>query len=217
MVDAQLACELRHRDAPSRHARRPRTAPPPPRFPPCLRTRSEDVVCVYGEANAWPYGSAERASGCNDELVHWVAQRMTTGETFDLVLAPRHPVSPSTAMHAGLPAKALAAGRTARDLAERWRGFAREKDLVCSWGHYSTGLFASLDGIAVPGQRLDLRQAARIYANGKVGALEDFVARLGATLSAPAGAGRAHVRLAHITAIARAFASAGDPPSQKQS
>jgi len=207
MVDAQLAYELRHRDAPSRHARRPRMAPRPPRIPESLRACAKRVVCVYGEANAWPYGSAERASGCSDELVHWVAQRMATGETFDLVLAPRHPVSPSTAMHAGLPADALAAGRSARELAERWRAFVREADLVCSWGHYATGLFANLDGVALPEHRLDLRQAARIYANGKVGTLEDFATRLGATPSPPAGAGRAHVRLAQITAVARAFAA----------
>jgi DTW domain-containing protein len=212
MVDAQLACEAAHRHAPSRHARRPRTEPPPPRAPAILGRRADDVLCVYGEANAWPYRSAERASGCNDELVHWVAQRMTTGETFDLVLAPRHPVSRATSLHAGLPADVLAAGRSVHELADRWLGFVRETDLVCSWGHYAMGLFASLEGIALPELRLDLRQAARIYASGKVGTLEDFVARLGASPSPAAGAGRAHARLGQITAVARAFASAGGRP-----
>jgi hypothetical protein len=38
-----------------------------------------------------------------------------------------------------------------------------------------------------------------------VGTLDDFVARLGATPSPPAGPGRAHVRLAQIAAIAGHF------------
>jgi len=207
MVDAQLDCEARHREAPSRHARIPRPPPPPPRVPVCLGERADDVVCVYGEANAWPYGSTERTSGCDDELVHWVAQRMTTGETLDLVLAPRHPLSPATAMHAGLSRSVLAAGRSTAELAAAWRGFVRERDLVCSWGHYSTTLFAGIEGVALPQERLDLRQAARVYARGKVGTLDDFVARIGATLSPPAGTGRAHVRLAQIVAVARVFAA----------
>jgi DTW domain-containing protein YfiP len=212
MVDAQLACEATHRHAPSRHARRPRTEPSPPRAPAILRTHADHVLCVYGEANAWPYRSAERASGCSDELVHWVAQRMTTGEIFDRVLAPRHPVSRATSLHAGLPADVLAGGCSVRELADGWRGFVRDTDLVCSWGHYATCLFARLDSIVLPELRLDLRQASRIYASGKVGTLEDFVARLGASASPPAGPGRAHDRLAKITAVARAFALARDPP-----
>jgi DTW domain-containing protein YfiP len=204
MVDAQLAYEARYRDAPSRHARKPRPPPAPPHVPAVLRERFGGVVCVYGEANAWPYGSAERASGCSDELVHWVAQRPSTGETLDVVLAPRHPVSPSTALHSGLSAEVLAGGRAIAELEERWRAFVRETDVVCSWGHYVTTLFTGM-GLPLAGERVDLRHAARVYARGKVGTLDDFVARLGATPSPPAGPGRAHVRLAQIAAIAGHF------------
>jgi DTW domain-containing protein len=208
MVDSQLAWETRLRGAPSRHARKPRL-PPPPRVPSSLRERADDVVCVYGEANAWPYGSTERASGCDDELVHWVAQRMGTGETFDFIVAPRHPLSPATSMHAGLAAERLVAGGSAADLVDAWRSFLRGADWLCSWGHYVTALFAGIEGAELPKERLDLRQAARVYAGGKVGTLDDFVARIDASPSAPAGAGRAHARLAQITAIARAFAFPG--------
>jgi len=206
MVDAQLAFEARYRDAPSRHARKPRPAPAPPHVPPVLRERPGDLVCVYGEANAWPYGSAERASGCSDELVHWVAHRPSTGETLDVVLAPRHPVSPATTLHSGLSAEVLAGGCAAAELEGRWRAFVRDTDVVCSWGHYVTSLFLGL-GLPLPDERVDLRQAARVYARGKVGTLDDLVARLGATPSPPAGQGRAHVRLARIAAIAASFAA----------
>jgi DTW domain-containing protein YfiP len=206
MIDAQIAFEALHRGAPSRHAKKPRPPPAPPHVPAVLRERAGDLVCVYGEANAWPYASAERAGGFDDELVHWVARRLSTGETFDVVLAPRHPLSPATSLHAGLSAESLAGGRGVAELEVRWRAFVRETDVVCSWGHYITALFAGM-GLPLPGERVDLRQAARVYARGKVGTLDDFVSRLGAAPSQPAGEGRAHVRLAQIAAIAGRFAT----------
>ncbi len=205
MIDAQLAHEARFRDAPSRHARRPRPAPAPPPVPGVLRERPGDVVCVHGEANAWPYGSAERARS-PDELVHWVARRVSTGETLDVVLAPRHPLSPATPRHCGLPAEVLAAGRPVAELDARWRAFVRATDVVCFWGHYAVGLAVEL-GLPLPAERVDLRQAARVFARGKVGTLEDFTATLGAPAAAAAGEGRAHARLARLAAIAASFAA----------
>lgn len=206
MVDAQLAYEARFRDAPSRHAKKPRPPPAAPHVPAILRERPGDLVCVHGEANAWPYGSVERGS-CADELVHWVAERPSTGERLDVVLAPRHPLAPATRLHAGLSPETLAAGRAVAELEARWRAFLRETDVVCAWGHYATALFAGM-GLPLPRERVDLRQAARVYARGKVGTLEEFVARLGVTPSSPAGEGRANARLAQITAVAREMAAA---------
>jgi DTW domain-containing protein YfiP len=201
MIDAQLACEARHRSEGSRHPRRPRPPRASPRLPEILRDRLGDVVCVHGEANAWPYGSRERAEH-DEELVHWVAQRLVTGETLDVVLAPRQPLAPSTPVHTGLSGEIFAAGRTAEDLGTLWRSFSRDTDVVCAWGHYATGLFEKL-GISLPQQRLDLRHVARVYARGKVGTLDDLIARLGAAWSPPEAAGRAQLRLAQMTAIAR--------------
>jgi DTW domain-containing protein len=206
MVDAQLACEARFQGARSRHTRRPRAAPSPPPVPGCLRERAVDLVCVAGEANAWPYGSRERAMGYGDELVHWAARRMSTGETFDMVVAPRHPLSPPTATHVWLPADVLAAGGSLAELRERWAAFVRGSDIVCSWGRYATALFVAT-GATLPPERLDLRQAARVYARGKVGTLDDFVVRLGAPSPTPAGPGRARLRLAQIAAVATTLQS----------
>jgi hypothetical protein len=90
------------------------------------------------------------------------------------------------------------------ELASAWRAFVRDGDIVCAWGHYATRLFEAL-GLPLPAERLDLRHAARVYSKGKVGTLEEFVARLGVTPRPPAGPGRAHVRLAELGAIVRAF------------
>ena len=203
MIDAQIACEVRTRTAGSRHVKRPGPLPAPPHVPRCIRERFGDVVCVHGEANAWPYDSSERSDHA-DELVHWVAQRPATGESLDVVLAPRRPVAPATPMHTWLPGEALAAGRTIAELAVVWKAFLRDSDVACSWGHYATGLFDAM-GLPLPRERLDLRQAARVYAKGKVGTLDEFVRRIGAAPSPPTSAGRAPVRLAQMAAIARHF------------
>ena len=203
MIDAQIACEERHRDAglPPRAEKAPARARAAPPVPACLRERLGDLVCVYGEANAWPYGSAERVGGYADELVHCVARRVATGETLDVVLAPRHPLSPATALHTGLPAGVLAAGGRVEELLERWGAFVRSGDVLCSWGHYVTSLLGAI-GVPFPADRVDLRGVARVHARGKVGTLDDFAARIGASPAPPAGQGRAHVRLAQIAAIA---------------
>jgi len=204
MIDHQLQSEALHRHRGSRHGKRPRPGPAPPHVPACVRERADDIVCVHGEANAWPYGTAERA-GHGDELVHWVAERPATGEILDVVLAPRHPLAPATPSHTWLTPAVLFAGRSPGELMDAWRGFVRTTDVVCSWGHYATRLFEAL-GPVMPGERLDLRQVARVYAKGKAGTLEDFVGRLGVSPSILDVPGRARMRLAQLSAIARAFA-----------
>ena len=205
MIDTQLEHEARHAGQASRHARRSRRVAAAAPVPACFsdRARDADIVCVHGEANAWPYGTPERA-GHGDELVHWVATRPATRETLDVVLAPRHPLAAGTLSHTRLSQQALAAGKTPDELAALWGAFARDTDVVCTWGHYATRLFEGL-GLSLPRARVDLRHAARLHARGKVGTLEAFVASLGEPLSAPAAHGRAHARLAHLGSIVRAF------------
>jgi DTW domain-containing protein YfiP len=207
MIDAQIECEKRLRGARVRHARsaKPRAEPRPPSI---LRERAGDLVCVTGEANAWPYRCAERDASYPDELVHWVARRLRTGETFDFVVAPKHPLAPRTTEHIGLSPEQLAAGGTLDDLHARWRAFLREADVLCSWGRYATALFAEGGGV-LPAARVDLRQVARVVARGKVGTLEEFHARLGAGASTSASdvKGRGGRRLDEVSAIARSFAA----------
>ncbi|HVV49570.1 MAG TPA: tRNA-uridine aminocarboxypropyltransferase, partial [Polyangia bacterium] len=88
MIDTQLRYArtvrgARHRHAlhRARRARRPTTAA-------LLRARAEDLVCLHGEANAWPAHLAGRSP---PELVHWLARRPHTGETFEAIIAPRRP------------------------------------------------------------------------------------------------------------------------------
>ncbi len=200
MIDAQIACEATLQGGRVRYARgrRPRR----PGVSSLLRERPDDVVCVAAEANAWP-SQAKRGRG---ELVQWLAHRPATGETFEIVLAPRDVLAPNTAAQTGLSEELLRDGDTVEALREGWAGFARETDLLCVWGDFATSLFETL-GVALPTGRIDLRKVARSEAKGKVGNVGECAKRLGLATESMAsmGHGRAGMRLAQLVALARHY------------
>jgi DTW domain-containing protein len=211
MVDAQVAfaaCGNPRRRTPSARARVP--ADPRARLPALLRERPHDLVCVHAEANAWPYDTPQRAA-CPEELVHWVACRPSTGETFEAIVAPRHPLSPTTSWHTGLEASALLGGLSTAALFERWLRFSRPDDIVCTWGPYAPALFAGAGGALPPGG-VDIRRAARTFSNMPTGTMETFCTQeLGPAVAAnlrPTAAGRAGVRLAALVGIVSFFTGA---------
>ena len=171
MIDFQLACEEKFRERGSRHAKR-RERFRRMRVPRVLSERLHDVVCIAGEANAWPY--AMRAnSGYTDELVHWAAYRPASGETMTFIVAPKGEIAPGTTLHTRLDDATLRAGGTLAELHARWRAFARDTDVICSWGRYETNLFAATGGW-LPSAHLDLRHVARDVAGRGVGSLAGY-------------------------------------------
>jgi hypothetical protein len=193
MVDAQLACQATR---PLRRQRVPRTPVPfRDRLPAALTARFADLVCVVGEANAWPYNGEQ----VGDELVHWVALRPSTGELFDAIAAPELALSPSTPFHTGLPESALRAARPRAELLARFARFVHATDVIAAWGHFGPSLFVAAGG-ALPAERLDLRAVAQRLLHRRIGGLEDFAASLGPPL-APLTAGRAGRRLAALAQI----------------
>jgi DTW domain-containing protein YfiP len=224
MIDAQIACERALRGAGARHAKKSSWVRKP-KVHPLLADPGVDVVCVSGEANAWPYRQREPGVDYRDELVHWAAQRLSTGETLSRVLAPVGPVAPRTPSYIGLAEAAVRGGGTPVELADAWRGFVKETDLVCFWGHYATSLFVRSIGGAWPALRLDLRTVSRDFAKAKVGSLEDHVERLGLAIDAPRIEGRAGRRVAEVVALVehfrrlgiaeRAAVQAGEPRSDR--
>ncbi len=173
MVEMQLEHARVHRS--SRHARRARTAPPPVRVPAILRERAADLVCVAGEANAWPYASPDRALH-RDELVHWVALRVATGETFDVIARPTQQLAPGTSRWVELAPDVIRSGEPLAEFAARWSSFVRERDVIVSWGHYGSRVFAAA-GASLTEESVDLRQVARAWSRGKVGTMDDFLAK----------------------------------------
>lgn len=202
MVEVQLAFA---RSANHGRYRRPRPSRAScPFIPAWIRERASDLVCVVGEANAWPYRDGKRETEYPDELVHWVARRLATGEDFELVIAPRNPLSSRTPSHIALTPEALHAGGTLGAFLEQWRAFVRDTDVLCAWGHFSLELLAEVGGF-IPPARVDVRQLARDAERGKVGTVEEYRRSLGTTPSSPLGQGRAGMRLAQLVDIVRSL------------
>src|SRR6185503_11115430 len=199
--DAQLACQAL---SPRRTMRqRPRARPEPTRAPvlDALARRFDDVVCVVGEPNAWPYSAGDARPP--EELVHWVSHRVATGETFDMIAAPEEPLSPSTAFHSELSEDAILAGAPRAELFAHFEQFARPADLLCAWGHHGIDL-AARAGAALPAERLDLRAQAGRLTHRRLGSLEAYAATI-APAPPPLAAGRAGRRLAMLVQIIHAW------------
>jgi DTW domain-containing protein YfiP len=121
MVEYQLAYAARFAGTRSRHVharRAPRERP----IPPLLAEPSPRALVVYGEANAWPH----HAQGTPPpSIVHWVAERLATGERFEALIRPDDAVAPATPYHTGLAAEAIACGEEHEAFLSRWSRFAR--------------------------------------------------------------------------------------------
>ncbi len=174
-----------------------------PRLPRALTDPGSQLVCAVAEANAW---NARLPGAHPDELIHWLACRLSTGETFEAVLAPSFPLAPSTPVHTRLPAERILAGLPREELAPRWSAFLREGDVLCTWGDYALQLAESA-GARLPAQRVDLRKVAGDLVQGSPGAMDRFIEEWQLS-SVPSGEGRGGERLGQLTAIARHLARA---------
>ena len=156
MIDTQIRYATTVRGARRRHALHRTRKAQRPTISTMLRARAENLVCVHGEANAWP---ARRPGGHPAEIVHWVARRAQTGETFEAIIRPRRPLAPAIPRHIQISEEILAAGESWSDFRARWEAFVREDDFACSWGRYPLDLLEA-EGIALPKARLDMRPVA---------------------------------------------------------
>ena len=202
MIDKQIDFATTVRGARVRHDKGPVPKKRPP-IPLALSEHPERIVCVTGEANAWPYRDKDLRTSHREELVHWIAHRPATGETLDVILRPRNPLAPSTAPHIGLSDEALHAGAPVEELFARWSAFVRDDDVICSWGHYPVGIFGRTGG-ALPKSRLDLRQVARVLMKGRVGTMDAVLEALAVppSMLESLGRGRAGLRAAQLARIA---------------
>lgn len=194
MIDAQLACEA---SVPAQRSRYARSRSRRPNLPALIASHWQDLLCVVGEANAWPYraGTPTRPA----ELVHWLAYRPSDGTKFDAIAAPRGELSPSTTFHSELRTAQLAAGMTVEELVERFAAFVRPTDVVCTWGHHAPTLLGTHQGV-LPATRLDLRQVAQRYTQRKIGGLEACAGEV-----TPLGPGRGGRRLAMLASLLRTW------------
>jgi DTW domain-containing protein YfiP len=197
MIDTQLRYARTVRGARLRHAAYRARHPRGPRTPELLRARARDVVCLHGEANAWP---ARGPVTQPPEIVHWVARRARTGETFEAVIAPRRPLAPAIPGHIRIPRDRLAGGESWESFRARWSAWTRAEDVICAWGRYPVDVLES-EGVALPATRVDMRAAAGLFLGRSAGSLEGCSARLGVDVPDPFALGRGGTRLAALSAI----------------
>lgn len=152
------------------------------------------LVCVHGEANAWPRNHPAREE---PETVHWVAHRPATTETFEAVMAPRDVLAQDTPQHVELPPERLRAGCTRAQWRDAWKGFIRPDDILVMWGTYYRDL-AAADGLPLEGPSINLRDEVTRLLRRRFGTVEASMASLGAVPTPLALTGRGGRRLAAL-------------------
>jgi DTW domain-containing protein YfiP len=174
-----------------------------PRLPQLLLDREADLVVGYGEANAWAKGSP---LGGEAEIVHWVAERVSTNERFEALIAPRRPLSPSFELHTRVAPELVLAGESFASFCQRWAAFSRPNDLLVGWGFYASERLAA-EGVSLP-ERLDLRRLARQHLRKKTGEVAACALELGAPLPEAWAFGRGGERLSAAVAVTCALLDA---------
>lgn len=199
MVDRQLAL-AEARTGPSRH-KKTRTVQQV-RAHDELRDQLSRAVAIHVEVNGYP--RADHVPG-PPELVHLVAQRLATGETFQAVVAPRRTLAPNVPYHIGLEADQVLMGETIAHALERWGAFARTGDVLCGWGSFARTVLEAAE--SVKRDWLDLRLLVARRQQKSPGDPSSAAQLLGAPpvgRAAPGRAGRTVTELAQIVAALRA-------------
>lgn len=202
----------------SHRHRRTKRAPRVPRGPTLAARLSTDwdrLVCVQGDTNAWPRRDPTRQA---PEIVHWVAHRPATGETYEAVVTPRRPLAPKTPQQIEVSEARILAGQTAETWRDSWRVFSRPDDLTVTWGSFY-GDLAVADGVSLSTPTLDLRrEAMRLLraphprvdeprlARARLRTVDSCAALLGVAPSPLGLDGRAGRRLAALVGVLGALA-----------
>ena len=192
MIDRQIAhvaaAERQHR---IRHARqRPSKALPDLLF-------TKNLIVGYAESSL-PGGDPDMGRA----LVQWVAARVDTGATFEVLLKPSHqPPTEAHLAHMQLTREQLAAGATIEEARAAFATFAGEAPTVTTWTPTTRDWAAPL--FPPDTATTCLKTAYCNLRNRRAGYLEDVVLREGLTAPPLPCRGRASERLGSALAVAR--------------
>lgn len=193
MVELQLA-HAAVRAGPLRYKRKRHRQPKKPSVPPELS--SDRLVALYAEANV---RSDEDGTQARPELVQLVAVRMSSGERFEAVIAPRRPLVASTPHHLEVPAEVLLFGESLASALARFRQFLRPGDVCAVWGPFAAGL---LEGEGFPvGPAVDVRVLSARVLGRRTGGVEQAAQLLGGAVPTPWAQGRAGRRIAALCQV----------------
>ncbi|MEY4508765.1 MAG: hypothetical protein RLZZ450_887 [Pseudomonadota bacterium] len=164
----------------------------------------ERLVCVMGEANAWPHDRAVGSAPHPHELVHWLGYRLDDETRFESILKPRKPLAKSPIVHARLTESALQTGQSVPDMQRDFAAFARDDDVFCVWGHYGTGLFLRErpEDQRSFSRFIDVRKVVGDLLKRKAGSIEGLIEERGLPYES-VGAGRGGERLGMLIAVTK--------------
>jgi DTW domain-containing protein YfiP len=167
------------------------------KFPRALLDPIDNLVVAYGDSV--PSDSSGRASS---RALHWVAQRVASGECFDCVIEP--PVSLSETLlgkhlrHMQLSAEDVRHALPSSEFVARWQSFLRPHDVVIVYNQSSLDLLAA-EGVS-PARQVVLKamyfNLARSY-----GSLDQIVQYEALQGPACAVRGRASQRLGNALTL----------------
>jgi DTW domain-containing protein len=166
-----------------------------------------ELVVLYGEANAWPRGSEH---GAHPQVVHLVAERISTGERFEAYVAPERPLSPGFTFHTQVPGERVLRGETRASFHARLAAFFRDGDELGIWGFYVIELLRR-EGLSLP-PCIDLRTTAIRFLGRPAGDAAQMATALGCALDEPWAVGRTGLRHAAATSVARALSRRAPVP-----
>jgi DTW domain-containing protein len=204
--------ELFQREVKSSRHRRPARPPRPAVLPARLAADWDRLVCVQGEANAWPCRHPHRQP---PEIVHWLAHRPSSGASYHALLVPRRELAPGTQRHTELAPEQLGTGGTVEDWRRSWAAFAGPDDVLVQWGTYH-GNLAAADGLALCESRLDLRQLLSQMLRKRLGTVETCAAALASPWPALGQPGRGGRRLAALVGLVQWVAAGGGVAGARQ-
>jgi len=163
---------------------------------------SPNLVCLMGEANAWPHDRELGRPAYPHELVQLLLVRVHEPEAgLELFARPRAPLASSPITHGKLTRERLLGGLSFVELCQGVQTFLRPDDVVCTWGPYVAKLFRHEGGV-LPESVLDLRKVMGDFTRARPGTLEETTQALGLEAEA-LGEGRAGRRLALLLSVAR--------------
>jgi DTW domain-containing protein YfiP len=169
------------------------------KFPRALLDPSDNLVVAYGESV--PANSSGQASS---QALHWVAQRVASGECFDCVIEPPTALSATLLdkhlRHMQLSTQDVSQALPSAEFAARWRSFVRPHDVVIVYNQ------STLDLLAVERlspQRHVVLKAMYFNLERSYGSLDQIIQFEGLQAPASAVRGRASQRLGNALTLVR--------------
>lgn len=176
---------------------------PPANIPAVLIDDLPNVVVAYGEAARGLNGQRQK----NREPIYWTAQRLGTGETFELAIRPRRPVEAEFLTHLELSAADFANAVAPADFRDAWQKFLRPTDTLAVFNDSTLRLLTTIDAevpSSVTLKSVNLRQDCKT--------LDALVSMLELIPPRVAHKGRAGKRLASAIAYVKHLHNLGNGP-----